>query len=74
MIIITVFQSLLLMFILSVAIIFLFYHKVIFMSGHTENIIAHHGVLEYGINYISKPITPAALTKKLKVYYTNDGI
>ncbi len=40
--------------------------KVIFMSGYTENIIAHHGVLEEGINYISKPITPVALTQKIR--------
>ena len=41
--------------------------KIIFMSGYTENIIAHHGVLEQGINYISKPITPIALTQKIKI-------
>ena len=40
--------------------------KVIFMSGYTENIIAHHGVLEKGINYISKPITPVTLTQKIR--------
>ncbi len=40
--------------------------KIIFMSGYTENIIAHHGVLEQGINYISKPITPVALTQKIR--------
>ena len=40
--------------------------KVIFMSGYTENIIAHHGMLEPGINYISKPITPAALSQKIR--------
>ena len=41
--------------------------KVIFMSGYTEDIIAHHGVLEKGINYISKPITPVTLTKKIRI-------
>ena len=40
--------------------------KVIFMSGYTENIITRHGVLEQGINYISKPITPVALIQKIK--------
>ena len=40
--------------------------KVIFMSGYTENIIAHHGVLEHGINYISKPVTPVTLTQKIR--------
>ncbi len=41
--------------------------KVIFMSGYTEDIIAHHGVLEKGINYISKPLTPVTLTKKIRI-------
>jgi len=46
--------------------------KVIFMSGYTENIIAHHGVLEQGITYIAKPITPVALTQKIRsVLYDN---
>lgn len=40
--------------------------KVLFMSGYTENIIAHHGVLQPGINYISKPITPVTLTRKIR--------
>ena len=40
--------------------------KVIFMSGYTENTIAPQGVLEQGINYISKPITPVTLTQKIR--------
>ncbi len=40
--------------------------KVIFMSGYTENIIVNHGVLEQGINYIAKPITPSVLTQKIR--------
>jgi len=46
--------------------------KVIFMSGYTENIIVHHGVLEQGITYIAKPITPSTLTQKIRsVLYDN---
>ncbi len=41
--------------------------KVLFMSGYTESIITHHGVLEEDVNYISKPITPVALTQKIRV-------
>ncbi len=46
--------------------------KVIFMSGYTENIIAHHGVLEQGINYIAKPITPFAITQKIRSVLHDD--
>ena len=47
--------------------------KVIFMSGYTENIIAHNGILEQGINYISKPITPVELSQKIKnVLHNNE--
>ena len=47
--------------------------KVIFMSGYTENIIVHHGVLEQGINYISKPITPATLSQKIRSVLNDDS-
>ena len=48
--------------------------KVIFMSGYTENIIAHHGVLEQGINYIPKPITPVTLTQKIRRVLNNNRV
>ncbi|HDD44886.1 MAG TPA: response regulator, partial [Candidatus Desulfofervidus auxilii] len=40
--------------------------KVLYMSGYPENVIAHYGVLEEDINFISKPFTLMELTKKLK--------
>ncbi len=40
--------------------------RVIFMSGYTENTIDHHGVLDKGINYIAKPITPYLLSQKIR--------
>ena len=45
--------------------------KVIFMSGYTENVITHNGELEKGIHYISKPITPIALIRKIRNVLNN---
>ena len=40
--------------------------KIIFMSGYTDDVIAHHGVLDPGVNFIQKPITPSKLGQVLK--------
>ena len=40
--------------------------EVIFMSGYTDDAISHHGVLEPGVHFIQKPITPSILAKKLR--------
>lgn len=40
--------------------------KVLFTSGYTKEVIASHGILEEGINFISKPYTPQALAKRVR--------
>ncbi len=40
--------------------------KVIFMSGYAEDTIARHGVLNQGVNFLSKPLTPVALIQKIE--------
>ncbi|MFW5722880.1 MAG: response regulator, partial [Desulfohalobiaceae bacterium] len=40
--------------------------RCLFMSGYTANVIAHHGVLEEGINFIEKPFTRHPLALKLR--------
>jgi len=38
----------------------------LFMSGYTANVIAHHGVLEEGLNFIQKPFSMEELGAKVR--------
>ena len=40
--------------------------KVIFMSGYNADVIHKRGMLEVGLNFISKPIAPGELLKKVR--------
>jgi len=40
--------------------------KVLLTSGHTDNVIVHHGVLEENLDFIAKPYSVAALATKLR--------
>ncbi|RLD16063.1 hybrid sensor histidine kinase/response regulator [candidate division KSB1 bacterium] len=41
------------------------------MSGYDDNAISKHGLLEEGINYISKPFSPKVLAEKLQEVFRN---
>jgi CheY-like chemotaxis protein len=47
--------------------------KRLFMSGYTANVIAHHGVLEKGINFIQKPFSQKDLGAKVRESIDGDG-
>jgi len=40
--------------------------KVLFMSGYTANVIAHHGVLEEGIHFLQKPFSRRELADRVR--------
>ncbi|MFO0592133.1 MAG: ATP-binding protein [Polyangiaceae bacterium] len=40
--------------------------KVLFMSGYTDDVILHHGIVNEGVKLVEKPLTPAVLNAKIR--------
>ena len=40
--------------------------RILFMSGYTADVIAHHGVLDADVEYLQKPFTPDSLSRKIR--------
>jgi CheY-like chemotaxis protein len=40
--------------------------KVIYMSGYTDDVVVHHGMLDPGIEFIEKPMTPDIIRRKVR--------
>ncbi len=45
--------------------------KVLYMSGYTDNVIAHHGILKPHIAFLQKPFTSQSLAEKVRTVLDN---
>jgi len=48
--------------------------KCVFTSGYTENVIAHHGVLDAGMHFIQKPFTLEGLAAMIKDVLADESV
>jgi CheY-like chemotaxis protein len=47
--------------------------RVLFMSGYTDDVVAHHGVQAAGAAFLHKPFTPGVLAGKVREVLDGDG-
>jgi DNA-binding response OmpR family regulator len=47
--------------------------KVLFMSGYSENVIVHQGVIDEGVNLIEKPFSVDDLLRRIREILDGDS-
>lgn len=46
---------------------------ILYMSGYTDNVMMHHGVLKEGVSFLQKPFSPDALVLKIREILDTPG-